>query len=94
MYMPIDDAGQAFSLVIKYATAPTTTTTIEIATDPTFADAQTLDTVPAATSKANFWTSAEGVHYQGFIRVKNTSDAIISEVRGQKIVNSTGGVLV
>ncbi len=93
MPMAIDDA-EVFSLVIKYATAPTTTTTIEIATDPSFADAQTLDTIAANTSTASFWSSAERVHYSGFIRVKNTSDATISQINGQKEVNTTGGVLV
>ena len=87
---PLDDAQQ-FRIVVKYDASPTDVTTIEIATDPTFADAQTLDTIAAGTPKAAFWSSIDGVMYSGFIRINNTSDVQINSVHIQKQVSTGGG---
>ncbi len=90
-YMAIDDA-QTFRLTVKFASAPGVPTDIEIATDPTFADAQVLDTIPAGAATAAFWASVEGVQYSGFIRLKNSSGVEILSAYGQKQVTSTSGV--
>ena len=89
-YDAVDDA-QEFRFMIQYASAPGATTTIEIAPDPTFADVQTLDTIPAAsgTEKTMFWTTADNVMYSGCIRIKNTSGVTITKVNFQKMVSTS-----
>lgn len=84
------DSAQTARLRFKYASAPGGVTTIEIATDQTFADAQILDTVAAGAATASFWSLAQGVAYSGFIRINNTSGVAINEVRVQEQVSSVG----
>jgi len=87
----IDDAAQ-WRLRIKFATAPTTATTIQFSDDPTFTANVTFTTIPPnATDTLAFFSTAQDVAYNAIMRVSNTSDASISEVRVQKIVTGNGG---
>ncbi len=87
---PIDDAIQ-WRLRIKFATAPTTATTIQFASDPTFADVITFTTIPASGSDTlAFFSTAQDVAYNGIMRISNTSDATINEIRVNKRVADVG----
>ncbi len=85
----IDDASQ-WRIRIKFATAPTTATTLQFSDDPSFTTNITFTTIPPnATDTLAFFSTAQNVAYNAIMRVSNTSDATINEVRVQKIV--TGG---
>lgn len=69
-------------LIIEFASAPSTTTTIEFSSDPTFA---TLDstTIPAQTTTRAEWQSTDPL--ASIIRVKNTSDVNITAVYANQL---------
>ena len=83
---PISDAMQV-TMQINYDTAPSATTTIQIASEPTFTDPITLDTLPlSVTDKTAFFTIREPLN--GFIRVYNTSDQTISSIFVNKQIST------
>lgn len=87
---PVDDALQ-WRVRIKYATAPTTDTTIEFSDDPTFTTKISFVTLaPSGTDTLDFFSTAQDVAYNAIMRINNTSDATISNAYVQKIAASVG----
>ncbi len=84
------DQFQQFRILVTYASAPGSVTTIEISPDNTFADAQTLTTMPATAAKSNFFSSVIDAAYNGFLRINNTSGVTITDVYIQGQVSSIG----
>ncbi len=83
----ISDAMKV-DLNITYDSAPTAATTVQFATEPTFTNAITLATLPLlATDKINVLQITEPLN--GFIRVYNTSDVTIDSIFVNKQVSTT-----
>ncbi len=85
-YFPLN-AGAKAVISIIFATAPGSTTTIQIASDPTFANYQET-TIPSQATTFATWQSTNPV--MGVARVKNTSGASISAVYGNVLVATVG----
>ncbi len=79
------NAGWKGVLIIEFASAPGTTTTIQMASDPTFA---TYDetTIAAQSTKRAEWQSTQPL--ASIIRVKNTSDVNITAVYANQLVTT------
>lgn len=74
------DQFQQFRLRINYDSAPSGDTVIQIASDPSFSDVVTLDTIPTSADTVAFWSSAENVAYNGMLRIFNDSGETITGV--------------
>ena len=80
---PISDAFKT-QFTLQYATAPGATTTIQYCDEPTFTNPITLTTIPSSADKTAVVTITE--QYPGFLRISNTSTAIINRITVQKQV--------
>tara|TARA_R110000868_G_scaffold290108_1_gene550343 strand:- start:96 stop:473 length:378 start_codon:yes stop_codon:yes gene_type:complete len=75
-------AGRQGIVVIEFASAPGTTTTIEMASDPTFAKFDST-TIPAQSTTRAEWQSPNTL--ASIIRVKNTSDVSVTAVYANQL---------
>jgi len=75
-------AGRQGIVIIEFASAPGTATTIEFASDPTFAKFDST-TIPAQTTTRAEWQSPNTL--ASIIRVKNTSDVNITKVLANQL---------
>ncbi len=75
-------AGRQGIVIIEFASAPGTTTTIEMSSDPTFAKFDST-TIPAQTTTRAEWQSPNSL--ASVIRVKNTSDVNITAVYANQL---------
>lgn len=80
------NAGWKGILIIEFASAPGTTTTIEFASDPSFAKFDST-TIPAQTTTRAEWQSTEPL--ASIVRVKNTSDVNITAVYANQLVTTS-----
>lgn len=82
------NAGLNTTLNVLYASAPAGTAfEVRYDIDPTFANEYVLDTVAAVALQTLYtWSTANIILLSGFIRIKNTGTASISECYAQQIV--------
>lgn len=78
---PIADA-LAVQLVVRYASAPGSTTAVQLSPDNTFASTVALTPIPASAETTAFYTITQS--YNGFIRISNTSGVSITSIFVQK----------
>lgn len=75
-------AGRQGIVIIEFASAPGTTTTIQMASDPSFSKYDET-TIPAQTTTRAEWQSPNTL--ASIIRVKNTSDVNITKVLANQL---------
>ncbi len=80
------NAGWKGILIIEFASAPGTTTTIQFSSDPTFAKYDET-TIPAQTTTRAEWQSVNPL--ASLVRVKNTSDVNITAIYANQLVTTS-----
>ncbi len=75
-------AGRQGIVTLEFSSAPGTATTIEMASDPTFAKFDST-TIPAQTTTRAEWQSPNTL--ASIIRVKNTSDVNVTKILANQL---------